>query len=133
MPTVPQAPAVTANGAPQIVSSTFTRSTRRKGSTKTLWMTVRFRVCDDSSGAMLAQVVETRNARGHTSARTVSSRALASSGATCVSHQLAWRLSAKFRGQGVYRVALRVRDLQGAWSNGATRSFAGLRPAKPAR
>lgn len=88
-----------------------------------MWVAARFRVCDDESGGMLAEVAESRRAGGRTLARTVFNQSLTSSSERCTSHRLDWRLAGDLRGAGVYRVTLRVRDAQGAWSNRVASSF----------
>ena len=86
-------------------------------------MTARFRVCDDSTGTIVAEFTERRDAHGRTFARTVFTRSLTSAAPPCRSYRVEWRPAKRFRGAGTYHVDLRVRDTAGAWSAPASKSF----------
>jgi hypothetical protein len=78
--------------------------------------TLRFRVCDDASGPLVARVGQTKRVGPYTSGRDVFERRLPLAAAGCRSYRIKWRLKDRFFGVGRYTITLRVRDVEGAWS-----------------
>lgn len=106
----------TPNRSPTISSATFASAGHgRAGASYYVTEQIRFRVCDDKPGRLLAEVRETKVAGGQirASGRRTKSLLLRSS---CATNSMRWRVANKFRGVGYYTIALRVRDANGAWS-----------------
>ena len=96
---------------------------RRAKLGRALWVIAHFRVCDDSTGDVVAEFTERRDANGRTFARTVFTRSLTSAAPSCRSYRVQWRPAKRLHGAGTYRVELRVRDAAGAWSAPISKSF----------
>ncbi len=104
------------NRPPRVTAVSFgeARHTRRSGSYVT--ESVRFRICADSDGRLLARVDQTLRRGGHLRAKAAFLRSLGATQGACRSYKIAWRPKTKFLGVGIYTVKLRVRDSAGAWS-----------------
>jgi hypothetical protein len=83
---------------------------------RTVFEVARFRVCDDSTGRLLARFEQTLRLARRIRAKETFTRALASTGGRCRSYEIQWRLAKAFLARGRYTVRLRVRDSKGAWS-----------------
>ena len=100
------------NRSPRITSARFGEA--RRG--RYVLESIRFRVCDDSSGSLLARVEQALRRGKSIRARERFSRWLHSSGGGCRSYKISWRVKRPFLARGTYTVSLRLRDSEGAWS-----------------
>jgi hypothetical protein len=115
-PPPPPAPPPVPSRPPRITSARLGESRRRH-----VIEVVRFRVCDESEGRLLARVQQTLTVGGHRRAKGSFTRALASAGG-CRSYKVQWRVRNAFLSSGIYTVRLQIRDSEGAWSAPVQRS-----------
>jgi hypothetical protein len=112
----PPPPPPVPNRQPRITSAHFGEHGHISSGRRYVIEVVRFRVCDDSEGRLLAGVRQTLTLGRRTRAKASFTRALASAGRGCRSYKIKWRLRKVFLGSGIYTVRLQIRDSEGAWS-----------------
>jgi hypothetical protein len=83
---------------------------------------LRIRYCDDSEGRLLAKVTQLRKTGKRVRAKGSLTRTVPPTGGGCHTARIVWRATGNFVGRGTYRVRLRLRDAQGAWSSTVVRS-----------
>jgi hypothetical protein len=113
-------PLPTTNRPPRITSAHL--GEHLSGGRRYVVEVVRFRVCDDSEGRLLASVRQTLTRGGRSKARGSFTRALDSADGGCRSYTVLWLVKKAFLGSGVYTVRLQIRDSGGAWSAPVQRS-----------
>ena len=128
---IPRPPPPPPNDRPRIVSRRFAMVGHPPyGPGYYVTVHARFRVCDDSTGRLLARIRERKTLPTTSGPLVVASatwsysvRAPRSFGAPCRGYRKVWRLRDRFFGVGRYSVSLRVRDSGRKWSNAVGRSW----------
>jgi len=115
-------PAPRKNKPPRLLSVRWREVGHRPGRNYYVTETLRFRVCDDARGPLLARVGQTKKTGPFIGGRAVTFHRLSLASAGCRSYKISWRLKEKFFGVGRYTITLRIRDRDRTWSRTVTRS-----------
>jgi hypothetical protein len=118
----PPPPVLPPNQQPTITSTRFGELRHVLRGRPYVIESVRFRVCDDSNGRLLARVQQTLRRENRLLTKSIVARSLTGPGGGCRAYLISWQLRGAFLARGTYTVSLRVRDSQGAWSKPVQRS-----------